>query len=86
MSEDAGGSSTSGSPQFSQLQVTSKSRTSSFKKQFELPITTAVLRLVWPSILLQSAHDRVATAAETVTASWLRGAMSVKQHKQYYKI
>ena len=30
--------------------------------------TRAVLRLVWPSILLQSARDRVATAAETVTA------------------
>ena len=27
-----------------------------------------VLRLVWPSILLQSAGDRVATAAESVTA------------------
>ena len=25
--------------------------------------TRAVLRLVWPSILLQSAHGRVATAA-----------------------
>ena len=30
--------------------------------------TRAVLRLVWPSILLQSARGRVATAAETVTA------------------
>ena len=30
--------------------------------------TRAVLRLVWPSILLQSSRDRVATAAETVTA------------------
>ena len=29
----------------------------------------AVLRLVWPSILLHVARDRVATAAETVTAS-----------------
>ena len=27
--------------------------------------TRAVLRLVWPSILLQSARDRIATAAET---------------------
>ena len=27
--------------------------------------TRAVLRLVWPSIRLQSARDRVATAAET---------------------
>ena len=27
--------------------------------------TRAVLRLVWPSILLQSARDRVETAAET---------------------
>ena len=33
--------------------------------------TRAVLRLVWPSILLQSVCDRVATAAETVTASRL---------------
>ena len=32
-------------------------------------VTRAVLRLVWPSILLQSARDRVATTAETVTAS-----------------
>ena len=39
----------------------------------------AVLRLVWPSILLQSVHDRVATAAETVTVSRLWSAMSVKQ-------
>ena len=40
-------------------------------------ITRAVLRLVWPSILLQSARDRVATAAETVTASRLWSVMSV---------
>ena len=33
--------------------------------------TRAVLRLEWPSILLQSARDRVATASETVTASRL---------------
>ena len=33
--------------------------------------TRAVLRLEWPSILLQSASGRVATAAETVTASRL---------------
>ena len=33
--------------------------------------TRAVIRLVWPSILLQYARDRVATAAETVTASRL---------------
>ena len=32
-----------------------------------LSFTRAVLRLVWLSILLQSAGDRVATAAETVT-------------------
>ena len=44
-------------------------------------ITRAMLRLVWPSILLQSARDRVETAAETVTASRLWSAMSVKQHK-----
>ena len=31
-------------------------------------VTGAVLRLVWPSILLQSARDRLATAAKTVTA------------------
>ena len=43
--------------------------------------TRAVLRLVWPSILLQSAGDRVATATETVTASRVRSAMSVKQRK-----
>ena len=48
--------------------------------------TRAVLRLVWPatvysSILLQSARDRIATAAETVTASRLWSAMSVKQRK-----
>ena len=30
--------------------------------------TRAGLRLAWPSMLLQSARDRVATAAETVTA------------------
>ena len=30
--------------------------------------TRAVLRLIWPFILLQSARDRVATAAESVTA------------------
>ena len=44
-------------------------------------VTRAVLRLVWPSILLQSARDRVATTTETVTASRLWSAMSVKQHK-----
>ena len=33
--------------------------------------TRAVLRLVLPSMLLQSARDRVATAAETVTVSRL---------------
>ena len=44
-------------------------------------ITRAVFRLVWPSILMQSARDRVATAAETVTASRLGSAMSVKQRK-----
>ena len=33
--------------------------------QMEIMATRAVLRLVWPSILLQSARDRVATAAET---------------------
>ena len=38
----------------------------------------AVLR---PSILLQYARDRVATAAETVTVSRLSSAMSVKQRK-----
>ena len=32
------------------------------------PGTRAMLRLVRPSILLQPARDRVATAAETVTA------------------
>ena len=31
-------------------------------------LTRAVLRLVWPSILLQPACGHVATAAETVTA------------------
>ena len=39
--------------------------------------TRAVLWLVWPSILLQSARDRVATAAETVTAPRLWNPMSV---------
>ena len=43
--------------------------------------TRAVLRLVWLSILLQSARDRIATAAESVTASRLWSAMSVKQRK-----
>ena len=43
--------------------------------------TRAVFRLVWPSILLQSARDHVATAAETVTASQPRSGMSVKQRK-----
>ena len=43
--------------------------------------TRAVLRMIWPSILLQSARDRVATTAETVTASRLWSAMSVKQRK-----
>ena len=33
--------------------------------------TRAVFRLVWPSILLQSARDRVATTAEIVIASRL---------------
>ena len=33
--------------------------------------TRPVLRLVWPYILLPSARDRVATAAETGTASRL---------------
>ena len=47
--------------------------------------TRDVLRLVWPSILLQTARDRVATAAETVTASRLWSTMSVKQRKYYYK-
>ena len=41
----------------------------------------AVLRLGWPSILLPSVRDLVATAAETVTASRLWSAMSVKQRK-----
>ena len=40
--------------------------------------TRAVLRLVWPSILVQSVRDSVATAAETVSASRLWSAMSVK--------
>ena len=43
--------------------------------------TRAVLRLAWPSIRLQSVRDRVATAAETVTASRLWSVMSVKQRK-----
>ena len=38
---------------------------------FYRPVTRAVVRLVWPSIMLQAARDRVATAAETVTASRL---------------
>ena len=33
--------------------------------------TRAVLKLVWPSILLQFARDRVATAGETMTVSRL---------------
>ena len=40
-------------------------------REIDVPIdneTRAVLRLVWPSILLQSAPGRVATAAETLTA------------------
>ena len=41
-------------------------------------LTRAVLRLVWPSILLQSARDRVATAAKTVIASRLWSAMAIK--------
>ena len=42
--------------------------------------TWAVLRLVWPSLLLQSMRDRVANAAKTVTASrLLERLMSVKQ-------
>ena len=44
-------------------------------------LNRAALRLGWPSILLQSARDRVATAAETVTAARLWSAMSVKQSK-----
>ena len=36
-----------------------------------------MLRLVWPSILLQSARGRVATAAKSVAASQLWSAMSV---------
>ena len=47
--------------------------------------TRAVPRLVWPSILLQPARDRVATAAETVTASRLWSTVSVKQRKLYYE-
>ena len=43
--------------------------------------TRAVLRLVRSSILLQYAHDRVATAAETVIASRLWSAVSIKQRK-----
>ena len=46
-----------------------------------MSLTRAVLRLVWPSILLQSTRDRVTTAAETVTTSRLWIAMSVKQRK-----
>ena len=44
-------------------------------------VTRAGLRLVWPSILLQSARDLEATVAETVTASRPWSAMSVKQRK-----
>ena len=44
--------------------------------------TRAVLRLVWPSILLQSARGRVATYAKSVAASRLWCAMPVKQRKQ----
>ena len=40
--------------------------------------TRVVLRLVWPSLLLQSARDRVATAADTVTTSRLWSGMPVK--------
>ena len=59
-------------------------------RPMQVLLTRAVLRLVWPfdgivcdglPILLQSARDRVATATETVTASRLWSAMSVKQRK-----
>ena len=43
--------------------------------------TSAVLRLVWPSILLQCARGRVATAAKPVAASPLWCAVPVKQRK-----
>ena len=50
---------------------------------FTVPNYRAVIRLVYgqrrSSILLQSARDRVATGGETVTASRLWSAMSVKQ-------
>ena len=36
-------------------------------EEWRTSTTRAVLRLVWPSILLQYARGRVATAAETVT-------------------
>ena len=52
-----------------------------FTAGFHVPLTGAVLRLVWPSILLQSARDRVATDADTVTAERLWSAMSVKQRE-----
>ena len=47
---------------------------SAFRKGFAMSGTDLInygcaYRLVWPSIVLQSARDRVATAAETVTAS-----------------
>ena len=47
--------------------------------------TRAVLRLVWPSILLQSAHDRITTAAKPVAASRLWCAVPVKQRTKKFK-
>ena len=46
-------------------------------------MTRAVLMLVWPSILLQYARDRVATAAETVTASqiWSNMVTCLRTHR-----
>ena len=52
---------------------------------FALCQTRAVLRLVWPSILLQSARGRVATAANPVAASRLWCDVPVKQRKQFLK-
>ena len=48
-------------------------------------MTRAVLRLVWHSILLQSARRRVATTAKPVAASRLWCAVHVKQRKQNLK-
>ena len=46
------------------------------KHEFSKPRSTrAVLRLVWPSILLQSARGRVAKAAKTVVESRLWSAI-----------